>query len=702
MRAKGHLRLLALAALAGAVAGSLRAAAPEAQLLELEEVAVTSSTPRPLEDYVEFPRYDSVAISPGGTKLAMGWTEDNYQRQISVVEFPSRRPLGVSLLPTPQGVSDLRWSGEQKLVVQPDWPLHGLRRVRVPLGSILISDMAGRNLQQINGIFFGTIDPLQDIRSEELVTSGSRALNTGRTDHPDNGKMPNRRAEGPVRLIAARTGVADQALIQTRRTDRAGNTDGYGAFQVNLQSLAQNRVAMLPLPDSRFVTGPGDAIALAAAVNARNERLLYYLPPDKRSAGKDWQLLVQAGSGERGLEPIAWSGNGEQYFALDGRNLPTRAVVMWDAANNTQRVLYRHAETDINQFALDPAGRPWVFWGNGHFPVYWYPDPAHALARLHQTLARQLPRELIELTSASDDLSMAVARVSSGVRPPVFLVLDVRTATSLAGMQTYPRLKGTRLAPVDAIEVRARDGLVLRGYLTTPLDEHGKPRSGLPLIVTAHDGPLGEATDFGYEFERQLFASRGYAVLQINHRGSPGRGTAFERAGDGNWGGSVQNDYIDAVRWAIKDGVADPQKICFFGTGYGAYSALVAAAREPDLFRCVVGAGGVYDLHSLYADGPAMPAAMQQALGNDAAELAARSPVNLAARIKSDVLLVGEQRNDLVPPEQSQLMRAAMRKAGKKPQWMMTGQQYDGYFTPQVRATAYRDIMKFINKSTGR
>src|SRR5690606_27304940 len=143
------------------------------------------------------------------------------------------------------------------------------------------------------------------------------------------------------------------------------------------------------------------------------------------------------------------------------------------------------------------------------------------------------------------------------------------------------------------------DGLAIRGYLTTPTDVDDKPLRKLPLVVIAHDGPLGEGGDIGdsrYEFERQLFASRGYAVLQVNPRGSPGRGSAFGRAGDGKWGTEVQDDIAAGVKWAIRDGVADADRICFYGTHYGAYSAMMTAARHPDLIRCVIGLAGVYDL----------------------------------------------------------------------------------------------------------
>src|SRR5690606_32774111 len=190
------------------------------------------------------------------------------------------------------------------------------------------------------------------------------------------------------------------------------------------------------------------------------------------------------------------------------------------------------------------------------------PDPAHPLAVLHRALVQRLPGEHVDILNATDDLTTAVVSISSGARPTMFLVMDVKTGKSITGMHGYPKLQGRRISPVQAIEFTARDGLAIRGYLTTPLNLKGEPRRGLPLLVIAHDGPAEEFPDYQsvadarYDFERQLFASRGYAALQVNVRGTLGRGVAFQRAGDGEWGRAVQDDYADAVRWAIKEGVA--------------------------------------------------------------------------------------------------------------------------------------------------
>jgi dienelactone hydrolase len=690
--------------LACALAAAPAATTAEFQLLELEEVQVISTVPRPIEDYIDFPVYDSVVISPDGTRLAMGWTVGaTYQRQVTVNEYPSMRRLGSQLLQAPLGVSDLRWVNASWLLVQPEWPWHGFVRHRQPTGTIMVTDPAGRSPLHINGVAPGDIDPLGAQRREEAVDSGPKQVNTGRTDHPDNGKDPGRAALGPVRLIAARTGTPDQMLFQTLRTDRGGNADGYGAFLLNLADRQQTRVALLPMPGAELITGPAQRISLATGINAQHQRVVFYLPPEARAAGSNWQLLVSSDGAERGLRPVAWAGTGEEYYALDGRNLPTRAVVIWNAADNSQRVLYRNPDVDMESVALDPTGKPWMFSGNGHFPVYWYPDPEHPLARLHRALTRQLPREQVDVTSATDDLSHAVIRVSSGSRPPTYMVLDVANARSTNGMQTYPKLRGTRLAPVEAIEFRARDGVQIHGYLTTPYTPDGRPAKGAPLLVVSHDGPNRDIATYGYRFERQVFASRGYAVLEVNHRGSSGRGRAFERLGDGQWGSAVQDDFADAVRWAIKDGVAAADRICFMGTGYGAFSAMMAAARAPDLFHCVVGVSGIYDLpHMLEEDPAGVPPWLHGALGDDTKALLERSPVGNAAAIKAKILLLSQKNDEHAPQEQSTRMRSALRKADNPPQSETIGQEYSGYFTPQVRAATYTKIIRYLDTQIGK
>lgn len=673
------------------------ASAPVADLQVLDEVVVSARKDLPLADFVKFPKYESVAISPGGTRLAAAWTDADYQLQVALFEFPSMKSISSHSMTSEYSASEVAWASERRLLITPQWPLRGLMRVRDRIGVIMTSDLDGGNPHTVNREAFSTRDPLDmQRRDAEALAAAARPYDPERASQARN-------AMGPVRMVATRSQQADKLLFQTiAANDRGGNTESSGAYLLDLKNHRQTRVATLPLTGGNFITGPGQRVALVTGVNAANESYVYYLAEARRDEGRDWRLVAST-QGTRGLRPVAWAGTGEEYYALDARDTPTRSVVIWDAATGNQRLLYRHAGVDMDDASLDPAGRPWMFSGSEHFPVYWYPDPEHPLARLHRSVVQKIPDEQVEITNASDDLSAAVLRVSSGRRPPVFLVVNVKSASEMASMFSYPTLRGTRLAQVEPIEFRARDGVVLRGFLTTPEDAGGKARKGLPLVVIAHNGPLGQPAGTAYEFERQLFASRGYAVLQVNTRGTSGRGTAYERAGDGRWGREVQDDYIDGVRWAIKDGVAGEGRVCFYGIGYGAFSAMTAAARDPAAFRCVIGVGGVYDLPLLLGEGrKPVPAPLQQVLGNDMADLKARSPVSMASAIQAKVLLMPQDRDEFFPVEQSQRMRAALRSAGNAAQWEMLGQQHDGHHVPETRAASYGRILRFLEQQIGK
>jgi dipeptidyl aminopeptidase/acylaminoacyl peptidase len=249
-----------------------------------------------------------------------------------------------------------------------------------------------------------------------------------------------------------------------------------GAYRMNLKNGKLARVASTALPGGRFVTGSDLRVSVVYGVNDERKVVVYYLPPRQQLGGGSWTLKVASGADAVGdFYPVAWTGKGEQFYAMDGRDAPTSGVVVWDAEANTQHLLYRHPDVDLYPAALDPAGRPWLFAGTARRPVYWYPDPEHPLARMHRTLAQGLPQDYVNVVSQTDDLSLAVVRIDSGRRPPTFLIVDVRTAKPLQVMQTYPALKAQDMAPVDPIEFAARDGLRIRGYLTTPLAADGKP-----------------------------------------------------------------------------------------------------------------------------------------------------------------------------------------------------------------------------------
>jgi dipeptidyl aminopeptidase/acylaminoacyl peptidase len=309
----------------------------------------------------------------------------------------------------------------------------------------------------------------------------------------------------------------------------------------------------------------------------------------------------------------------------------------------------------------------------------------------------------INFTSETLDLSLAVARVSAPRIPPVFYLVDVKKQKVLQMLPAFPDLKPEDLAPTDPIEVVVRDKMKIRGYLTTP---KGSTMKNLPMIVLVHGGPHGPYDRYDFDPEAQLFASRGFAVLQVNFRGSGGRGRDFENAGFGKWGREMEDDITDVVKWAIAYGVADRERIGIYGGSYGGYAALTGVFREPDLFQCAIGFAGVYDLPLMFEKGDIRELDrdvqyLQAAVGTDTEELRRRSPVYNADKIKVPVMLIHGRLDERVPFEHALRMRAALEKVGNPPVWISESGEEHGLGAEPNRVENYEKMLAFFARHLG-
>ena len=223
----------------------------------------------------------------------------------------------------------------------------------------------------------------------------------------------------------------------------------------------------------------------------------------------------------------------------------------------------------------------------------WWVDDVRDLAR---SLDQVLPGRFNRLLQFSrDGNKYLVYSVGNGL-PGRYYIGDRGTGRmSLLGAQ-YPELENAAPAAKQALHLRARDGLQMRAYLTRPVRAGAGP---LPLVLLPHGGPASHE-GLGFTPLTAFLADRGYAVLQVDYRGSSGAGHAFWAAGLQRWGLEMQDDLTDAVQWAIGEKLADPKRICIVGAGVGGYAALMGAVKTPDLFRCAVSVGGISDLFDHY------------------------------------------------------------------------------------------------------
>jgi dipeptidyl aminopeptidase/acylaminoacyl peptidase len=311
--------------------------------------------------------------------------------------------------------------------------------------------------------------------------------------------------------------------------------------------------------------------------------------------------------------------------------------------------------------------------------------------------------DLVIASRSLDDTVWLVSFVEDDA-PIYSYVYERATKKATLLFSNRPKLEQYSLAPMSPVSFKARDGLTIHGYLTLPV---GVEPKNLPMVLDVHGGPWARDV-WGWNPEVQWLANRGYAVLQVNFRGSTGYGKAFLNAGDREWGNKMHHDLLDAKAWAVSEGYADAKKTCIYGGSYGGYAVLAALAFTPDAFACGVDIVGPSNIVTLIKSIPPywapLKAVFDKRVGNIEKEeefLKGRSPLFKAADIKAP-LLIAQGANDprVKQPESDQIVEA-MRKSGKPVEYLVFPDEGHGFARPENRLKFYAAGEAFLAKYLG-
>lgn len=286
------------------------------------------------------------------------------------------------------------------------------------------------------------------------------------------------------------------------------------------------------------------------------------------------------------------------------------------------------------------------------------------IERVRELVERALPDLETNIASLSTDRTVAFIRAYSDTRSPEYFLLNLNEGTLKYVAAEYPELIDFALAPMHKREFTARDGRKIPVLLTLPIDSQTQPP---PAVIMPHGGPWAH-DEWGFDNYVQFLASRGYAVLQPQFRGSTGFGLEHHEAGFGEWGKGIQDDITDATVWAIEEGLVDKERICIVGASFGGYAAAMGVVKEPDLYACAVSINGVLDLKKYVGDADFyLFENVNKKVWNDYKETGPYSPYHRADEIKAPLLLIGSERDTVVPVKHhSRKMHKRLRKL-KKP-----------------------------------
>ncbi len=333
-------------------------------------------------------------------------------------------------------------------------------------------------------------------------------------------------------------------------------------------------------------------------------------------------------------------------------------------------------------------------------PVIKWLDPE--IGAVHATLSKAFKDKSVLLGSWSADRTRFVVRVSAPAAPGAWYLFD-KTRKELSPLgEEYPELKDTPLGTTRWMTYKARDGLEIPAYVTSP---PGATSANAPLIVLPHGGPASRDT-YDFDYLAQFLASRGYVVLQPQFRGSAGFGHAFEKAGAGEWGGKMQTDLLDGVAALAAAGTIDPKRVCIVGASFGGYAALAGASLHPDAYRCAASIAGVADLGllmieqgRLYGRESAGLGELKGMLGRSSTEkIMATSPARQAAKVQAPILLIHGDKDTVVLPEQSEVMAKALKAAGKPYEYVVLKDENHYLTRAATRTQTLEAIEAFLAK----
>ena len=626
-----------------------------------------------LGDFIRDDRFVEVKISPNGTYVAATVPLSDGDKTVMVILKPGQKePYGHVTIKEPNThVAQFWWVSDNRLLFTIGERAGGLERP-VSYGEIWGTNADG---------------------TKQGIVAGARIGGTARS------------SSGKARAEAASIGMVDTLVDDDDNVLVSVTPYGSGEIpfstveRMNVFTGTRKPVARAPARGGSFLTDLAGHVRFVSGVNRDFKSVLYYRKDDNA----DWKLINDESVTGKSMSALGFSADNATAYLQAEEDVGPDSVRAFDVATETMKQVAR--DEIVEPAALVRAvGKRYpigvAFWG-GRRPRFEYFDPDSADAKLHRVMQSKFDGDVVIPTSSTADGHYVLLEVTGDRNPGELYIFDTQAKKIDPFMNRADWLDRSRLGKIQPAYFKSRDGIDVDVMLTTPNGSDGK---NMPLIVYPHGGPFGVQDQWGYDRDVQMMAAHGYAVLQVNFRGSGGYGKKFRELGQKQWGLTMQDDLTDATQWAIREGIADRNRICIYGASYGGYASLMGVAKEPDLYKCAVGYVGVYDLNMLWGRGDISQSSsgkdfLADNLGKQ--DLNASSPTKLAARIKVPVFLAAGGADVRAPQSHSEAMAQALKAAGKQVETLYYPTEGHGFVKDENQIAYYTKLFQFFQRNIG-
>lgn len=625
--------------------------------------AATAQRPS-IEDFSKHSEISEAEISPTGEYVALAVpTADGTETQLRIIKTDGSSTAAVRFGKN-EHITDLVWTDDKRLVVSRARQVFGEERP-VSTGQLFTVGADGKDQEML----FGYV--------------------------PDvNGTRGRRKDNGFAYIAQVLTDQPGYVLVGYTSYEQGSEPDSV-VYKVNTNTGDRKEVERVKRADVMSFDQSG-RLRVLVTLDDNDVPHVFYRP----TPSAEMQPMPKSLAGYRTAG--AWFEKDPQvgylYISDDGEPYQLYKV---DFTKGTRVKVAGKADQDVTYTEVSGNnGTPFGVIYGGARPMVEYVAPDSAWARIHAALIQRFPGQLVVFSGFTRDEQIVLFHVFSDRNPGTFYQYDLRDKKISLVTEYQPWIKPENMASMQPVEFTAKDGSQVYGFYTA-LGTGPKP-----LVVMPHGGPIGINDSWSYDRDAQFLASRGYGVLQVNYRGSSGRGFNFEKAGWTQWGDLIQDDIADGVRWAIAQGKADPARVCIFGASFGGYSALMNPVRNPGMYKCAVGYAGVYDLNLLSktawsAQSTSGRRWFNREVGSDPAKRSAQSPTNFVNKLDIPVFLIHGKEDQTARVDQYKAMESALLSAGKKPQTLFVEGEGHGFYNPKNVAEMYRQLEIFLDKNIG-
>ena len=629
-------------------------------------IAAAASDRIPVADFARHVELTMPRLSPDGQYLAVNVNDpDGVSHALAVYKVDDmKQPVSMLRLPKYEMAAGITWVSNTRLVIDKGQQFGSIDKP-APTGEVIATDLDGKHQDYLYG-YKGKF--------------GSRASTRGID-----------RGWGFVDGLP--TPVNGHFYLGTQSWDDSNRSTLY---DVDASKNARHLIGEIGVRGLGFMVG---ADGKAHYAYGRNDDYDYVVYHQQNGA---WVKMAADHIGGS-FTPIFFTPDQQRVYASYNAGGGPTALVEQDENGGNRKVLASDSFSSIGNIEWTALPyRPFATVPATGTPRIGYIDPNLPIAKLHRALSQKFTG-YVHFVDFSEDGGKLLFSVSSDRDPGTYYLIDTHTYKVLKLFAIEPWIDPAKMAERRPLRFKASDGMELEAILTLP---RGAAEANLPMVLLPHGGPIGVQDNWFYDTSAQFLASRGYLVLQVNYRGSGGRGEDFQEAGYLKWGTRIQQDLIDGVKWAIAENYADPKRVCVYGGSFGGYSAMMTTIRAPGMFKCAVGYAGIYDLKMMYKKGDIREdksgrSYLNTVIGKDDADLDANSPTRLADKIDVPVLLIHGEDDKRAPFAQAKAMRAALDAAHKPYEWLSKPGEGHGFYDEKNNIEFYNRLQAFLEKNIG-